>query len=65
MKHIKIHVNASELGTTTTNGGSGFVVCHLNEASPDPPPSRGKQLHLPVWDETSSSSSTSSNTFDS
>ena len=53
----------SRLGTTTTNEGSGFVVHHLNEATPNPPLSRGKQLHLPVWDETSSSSSTSSNTL--
>ena len=47
-KHIKIYVNGSELGTTTTNDGSGYVVCDLNQASPNPPPSRGKQLHLPV-----------------
>ena len=64
MKHIKINVNGSELGTTTTNDGPGFIVCDLNQASPNPLPSRGKQLHLPVWDETSSSSLTSSNLFD-
>ena len=58
------HVNGSELGTSITNDGSGFVGHDLNEASPNPPPSRGKQLHLPEWDETSSSSSTSSNLFD-
>ena len=60
MKHIKIHVNGSELGTTATNDGPGFIVCDLNQALPNPPPSRGKQLCLPVWDETSSSSLTSS-----
>ena len=51
MKHI--HIHGSELGTTTTNEGSGLVVCHLNEASPN----------SPVWDEMTLSSSTS-NTFD-
>ena len=64
MKCIKINVNGSELGTTTTNDGSGFIVCDLNQASPNPPPSRGKKLCLPVWDETSLSSSTSSNLFE-
>ena len=58
MKHTKIIVNGSEFGTTTTNHGPGFIVCDLNQASPNPPPTRGKQLHLPVWDETSSSSLT-------
>ena len=62
LRHIKIHVNGSEFGRTPTNEGSGFVV--HNEASPNPPPSRGKQLCLPVWDETSSSYSRSSNIFD-
>ena len=64
MKCVKINVNGSELGTSSTNDGPGFIVCDLNQASPNLPPSRGKQLHLPVWDETSSSSSTSSNSFD-
>ena len=43
MKHIKIHVKGSEHGRITTNEGSGFVVHHLYEASPNPPASRGKQ----------------------
>ena len=59
MKYIKIHANGFELGRTTTNDSSGFVVHHINEASPNPPHSSGKQLHLPVWDEMSSSSSSS------
>ena len=60
--YIKINVKGSELGTTTTNHGS--VVHDLNQASPKPPPTRGKQLCQPVSNETSSLSSTSSNLFD-
>ena len=59
MKYIKIHVHGFELGRTTTNDSSGVVVHHINEASPNPPPSTGKQSHQPVWDEMSSSSSSS------
>ena len=31
MKHIKINVNGSEFGTTTTNPGPGLIVCELNQ----------------------------------
>ena len=38
MNHIKIYVNGSEFGTTITNPGPVFIVCDLNQASPNPPP---------------------------
>ena len=37
IRHIKIPVNGSELGRTTTNEGSGVVAHHINEAPPNPP----------------------------
>ena len=63
-KCIKTFVKGSEFGTTITTSGCGFILCDLNQVSPSPPPTRGKQLCLPDDDETSLLSLTSSNLFD-